>query len=130
LAGAAVVDTSVLHAYLVEEDALHPLAAGLLEALEEPVAPSIVVHELVWSLRRRLGPGAAGSRVGWLLAGGLRVEPVVPEDIWFALRSPRRYEDLLVVAVARRLGLPLATLDDGMARLASRHGVEVLSAQR
>jgi len=130
LASAAVVDTSVLHAYLVEEDVLHPLAAGLLEALKELVAPSIVVHELVWSLRRRLGPGAAGSRVGWLLAGRLHVEPVVLEDVWFALRDPRRYEDLLVVAVARRMGLPLATLDEAMAKLASQYGVEVLSAQR
>ncbi|KSW11566.1 hypothetical protein CF15_01645 [Pyrodictium occultum] len=121
----AVVDTSVLHALLVEEDPHHGPAA-LLASRIAAVVPSSVVHELVWSLRRRLGAAAAGSRVGWLLARGVRVEPVRLDDVWFALRDPRRYEDLLVVSVARRLGLPLATLDRGMARLAARHGVELL----
>jgi len=53
----------------------------------------------------------------------VEVVPVVVEDAWFALRDVRRYEDLLVLSVARRLGLPLATLDRGLARLARRLGV-------
>lgn len=126
---AAVVDTSVLHAYLVEEDTLHKLAARLMNRLDAPVTPSIVLHELVWSLRRRLGPAAAGLRVARLLAGNVRVEPVTARDVWFALSDPRHYEDLLIIAVAKRLELPVATLDQHMAKLASQHNVETLSTR-
>ena len=117
----------MLHAYLVEDDVHHGLARGLLGGLCRWVVPGVVVDELVWGLRRRLGWREAGARVSWLL-GDERVEvvPVTVEDAWFALRDARRYEDLLVLSVARRLGLPLATLDRGLARLARRHGVGVV----
>jgi predicted nucleic acid-binding protein len=128
---AVVVDTSVLHAYLWSMDRLHEAAVALLRGLERIVAPSIVVHEVVWSSRRRWGPEAARDAAERLL-GGLEVvyEPVTVEDVEFALRDTRRYHDLLVVSVALRLRLPLATLDRGMARLARRHGVELLAPPR
>jgi predicted nucleic acid-binding protein len=129
----AVVDTSVLHAYVAQEDRLHPIACQLLSMLKPGgvVAPSIVVHELVWSLRRRYGAERASQLVSWLLRSlSVRVEPVTFEDIEFALANAKRYHDLLVISVARRLGLPLATLDAGMIRAAKRYGVPLLTPPR
>ncbi len=128
---AAVVDTSVLHAYLRREDPLHEAAEALLELLDAVVVPSIVLHELVWSMRKKLGRVAAREAAERLLAiRGVTYEPVLETDIVFALADTRRYHDLLVVSVASRLGLPLATLDHGMARLARRHGVELVAVPR
>lgn len=130
-AEAAVADTSVLHAYLWPMDRLHEAARLLLSRVQALVVPSIVVHEVVWSSRRRWGPEAARDAAERLLGGlDLHYEPVTLEDVEFALRDPRRYHDLLVVSVARRLALPLATLDAGMARLAARHGVALLAPPR
>jgi len=128
---AAVVDTSVLHAYLRQEDPFHEAAEALLDTLDVLVVPSIVFHELVWSMRRRLGRSAAREAAERLLARQeLRYEPVVADDVVFALIDTRHYQDLLVVSVARRLSLPLATLDHGMARLARRHGVGLVAVPR
>ena len=124
---AAIVDTSVLHAYVAREDKLHPLAVALLSRIEQPVLPSIVVHELVWSLRRRYGAERASQLASHaLLVLGAQVEPVTLEDVKFALQDAKRYQDLLVVSVARRMNLPLATFDAGMIRLAKRYNVALL----
>jgi predicted nucleic acid-binding protein len=125
---AAVFDTSVLHAYVAREDRLHGLATILLSQVDTVVLPGIVVHELVWSLRRRYGAEKAAQLTSWILFSlNAQVEPVTLEDVEFALRDAKRYHDLLVVSVARRLGLPLASFDAGMIRLAKRYGVPLLA---
>jgi predicted nucleic acid-binding protein len=125
-----VVDTSVLHAYIAHEDRLHLLAYRVLRALHPGsiVAPSIVVHELLWSLRKRYGAKKAAQMVSWLLHDlNINVEPVTFEDIEFALQDAKRYHDLLVVSVAKRLSLPLVTFDAEMIRAAKRYGVQLLA---
>ena len=124
----AVVDTSVLHAYLATDDRLHVAAKSLVSTVQKLVAPAIVVHELVWSLRRRYGRVRAAQMVSGLLATGrLDVVPVEREDIEFALSDLKYYYDLLVLSVAKRLGLPLATLDSDMIRLAKRYRIPLVN---
>ena len=127
----AVVDTSVLRGLLLAEDPLHEAATLLARGYKALRVPSIVVHELAWGLRRSLGWRRARAVLEIVLSDPVyRYEPVLREDAWLASRDPRRYEDLLVVAVAARLGLPLLTLDTDMAKLARRHGVEVPTPRR
>jgi len=124
-----VVDTSVLYPALTGGDGDPYAEAGrrLLETVRLVVVPSIVVHELVWSIRRSLGREAAQALVETLIhRGNVHVEPVRLEDIDAALENVKLYHDLLVVAAAERLGLPLATFDREMAKLARRRGVELL----
>ncbi|ABM80196.1 PIN domain-containing protein [Hyperthermus butylicus] len=124
----AVVDTSVLHAYLAADDRLHVAAKSLVSAVKKLVAPAIVVHELVWSLRRRYDRVRATQLVlGLLAAGVIEVVPVEREDIEFALSDLKYYYDLLVLSVAKRLGLPLATLDGDMIRLAKRYCIPLVN---
>lgn len=126
-----VVDTSVLHAYLLPGDKLHSVAVALLSSVDGVVVPGIVVHELVWSLRRKLGADGAGRLVSWALdALNARVEPIVAEDVRFALSNVKRYQDMLVLHVAMRLKGVLATLDADMIRLAKRFDVPLLKPER
>jgi len=119
-------DTSFLRALLVEEEPGHDEAVRLASCVSEIVVPSVAIHELVWSLRRSHGAVRAQSLVAYVLGSEVFLyEPVTREDVWFALRDPRRYEDLLVLHTALRLGLGLATLDKELARLARRLGVEI-----
>ncbi|BEP17882.1 PIN domain-containing protein [Pyrofollis japonicus] len=120
----AVVDTSFLRALLLEDEPGHEEAQRIANCVERFIVPSIVLHELVWSTRRSHGPARAQSLAAYVLGDEMfRYEPVGVGDVWFALRDPRRYEDLLVLSVAIRLGKPLASFDKDLVKLARRHGV-------
>lgn len=100
-------------------------AMRLVSCITEIIVPSIVVHELVWSTRRSHGAARAQSLAAYVLSEKVFVyEPILVDDVWFALRDPRRYEDLLVLHVAMRLGVPLVTLDKRLAKLAHKYGIE------
>ncbi len=124
-----VVDTSVLYPALTGGDSDPYAEAGrrLLENAPLIVVPSIVVHELVWSIRRSRGREAARTLVETLIhRANVHIEPIRLEDIDTALENVKAYHDLLIIAAAERLGLPLATFDREMAKLARRRGVELL----
>ena len=127
---AGVVDTSVVHAYLVEDDVHHCEALEVFSCLDEIHLPSIVFHEAIWSLRKRgLDPEHIAALAERLyLTPRIILEPPDMAAMVEAARDARRYADRLVVLQARRLGLPLYTFDHRMARLARRLGVEVHTA--
>lgn len=119
-----VVDTSFMRALLLEDEPGHEEAQRLVECMDAVIVPSIVVHELVWSTRRSHGAARAQAITAYVLGEPRFIyESVTRDDAWFAIRDPRRYEDLLVLHVAMRLGAPLATFDKELARLAKRYGV-------
>ena len=119
-----VVDTSFMRALLLEDEPGHEEAQRLAKCMDAVIVPSIVVHELVWSTRRSHGAVRAQVVASYVLGEPRFIyEPVTRDDAWFAIRDPRRYEDLLVLHVAMRLGAPLATFDKDLARLASRYRV-------
>lgn len=123
----AIIDTSVLYAYLVEDDPLHVKAAKLLDTIEEWVIPTIVVHELVWALRKHLdGIQARALAERTIFNYKSIIVPVTLDDIVFALDDTRYYYDLLVLSITKRLGAPLLSLDKKMVRLARKRGLEVL----
>ncbi len=121
---AVVADTSFLRALLLDDEPSHGEAQRLAGCMDAVIVPSIVVHELVWSTRRSHGAVRAQSIAAYVLSEPRFIyEPVTRDDAWFAIRDPKRYEDLLVLHVAMRLGAPLATFDKELARLAKRYGV-------
>ena len=82
---------------------------------------------------RRQIDDLCGALDGWTAAFARRVE-IDPSDIRQAESALRRFEfnlrtpDALHIAVASRLGLPLATFDRKMAESARRLGVQVIDA--
>jgi predicted nucleic acid-binding protein len=121
----AVADTSFLRALLLEDEPGHEEAQRIANCVERFIVPSIVLHELVWSTRRSHGPALAQSLAAYVLGDEkFSYEPIGVGDVLFALRDPRRYEDLLVLSAALRLRKPLASFDKGLVKLARRHGVQ------
>ena len=129
--GEAVVDTNLLIYYFFEDQERRGEAIRVLEGLEIWVVPAVVLMELAWFCRG-IGLGWRETRdlmVSVLMREEVKVEPLTEEDFLEALSTcgdPLEFEDELILAVAERLGLPVATLDSELRERASSRGVPVL----
>lgn len=115
-----VLDTSGVVDLLLAEGAAERVLA-LLDDTAPPAAPDVLVFETLAVLRRRVLRGELGERRAAEAVDDLGDLPIelVPslglrEAAW-ALRANLTVADGLFVALAQRLGVPLATKD---ARLA------------
>ena len=127
-----VVDTSCVVDYLVG-GAGYARAHAVMHGELPPIGPDILVFETVAALRRMSLRGSLDSdRADGAVEdlGRLRVDLVpslkLTEDAW-RLRHNLDAGDSFFVALAARLGEPLATSDRRMARAARTHaGVETI----
>ena len=140
--GLISLDTNVVVALFIED--AHSEAA---EALLKTQGPNCTISDLVKAefagvMGRRFRGGrltsasamAAMDDFDLWVSSGVTVAPLVPADfteaaLWLrqidmALSTP----DALHIAIARRLGLTLATFDRGMATAARALGLSVLGA--
>jgi len=125
-----VIDTSAVVDFLIGEEASEEVEA-LLERERTVAAPDLLVFEVLAVLGRHVRRGAIAAeraRAAVEDLGDLAVEifPTLPlrERAW-ELRENLTAADALFVALAERLGEPLATKDRGLASAARRHaGVE------
>jgi predicted nucleic acid-binding protein len=127
-----VVDSSAVVDFLLGEE-----AAGEVEALlargRTLAAPDLLVFEVLAVLRRQTQRGLIdGDRATAAIEdlGDFAVElfPTLPlrERAW-ELRENLTAADALFVALAERLGEPLATKDRGLAEAARKHaGIEAV----
>lgn len=121
-----VIDTSAVVDFLVGEEAAEEV--GTLLARERMLAaPDLLVFEVLAVLRRHVRRGLIASeraRSAVEDLGDLAVElfPTLPlrERAW-ELRENLTAADALFVALAERLGEPLATKDRGLAAAAEKH---------
>ena len=131
----AVIDTNVLIYDLVEDSVYHVEASGLLDGLGKWYIPMIVFHELVWVLRE------LGVSVGDVLDlvsqyAFSRKAVVVCEEFLDVISSLKtiaseglslsRYNDKVILHVACRLKMPLATFDRRLRMQANRMGLITL----
>lgn len=134
----ALVDSNVYVYRALKDSAYHAKARELLEELLAWVTPTLVIHEVVWTLHELLGRRPTLEYSSRLLAHRkLRLVPVVEQDIRWAVSrieseniSLARYNDKVVLAVARRLEVPLLSFDKQLLSQASRSGVEVINPYR
>ncbi|MEM1568073.1 MAG: PIN domain-containing protein [Thermofilaceae archaeon] len=131
----AVIDTNVLVYDTFSDSVYHEQAAQLLDSLDSWVIPLIVIYELVWFLkgfslearivREKVLDYAGDERAVIACEGveGVRwaLNALVEEGI-----SVARFNDKVVLSVAVRRGVPLATFDARLRRQAERMGIEVL----
>lgn len=130
-----VLDASVALAWCFDDEKDRG-ALGVLERLrsDEAVVPPIwsleVANGLVAAERRQRLDGVAVARAGRLiLALPIVVEPMDRERSLSAILPVARRRDLSVydasyLELALRRGIPLATLDRGLAQAARAEGVE------
>lgn len=131
----AVIDTNVLVYDTFIDSLYHEEAASLLDNLDSWIIPLIVLYEYAWFLKGfTLEAGKVREKV---LDYASDVKTVVAcenvEDILWALNvvvgeglSVARFNDMVVLAVAARRGVPLATFDTRLRRRAEERGIEVL----
>jgi predicted nucleic acid-binding protein len=127
-----VVDSSAVIDFLVGEEAAGDVSDLLTH---EPVlaAPDLLVFEVLAVLRRHVLRGVVSSdraRAAVIDLGDFPVElfPTLPlrERAW-ELRENLTAGDAIFVALAERLGEPLATKDRGLAAAAATHaGVDAI----
>ena len=129
----SVVDASLLIDVLVGLPAGRPWRRWIA-ASDALTAPDCAGVELGRYLRRhlsgRLDTDAAERSLRTFQALGVETYPTGPllTDA-LALRENLTFDDALYVALARRLGEPLATTDLRLARAAASAGVAVVSAR-
>lgn len=132
-----VLDASVTLAWCFEDES-DAGAVKVLERLERETAavPALwfleVSNALLSAERRgRLTPMESTHFLELLRQLPIQVEEVSPSRVWGEILSLARAQhlssyDACYLDLAMRLGLPLATLDEGLCQAAERCGVEIL----
>lgn len=127
-----VLDASVVAKLLVEEPGSTEARSLVAEAASAS-APDLLIAEVGNMLWRRV---RAGTTPRDAVAELLRIVPAVvadlhplcplgPAALQIALRRDHPIYDCLYLALAQREGLPLATADRRLARLAEAEGIAV-----
>lgn len=134
-----VIDTNVLVYDTLEDSELHGLAAETLDTIDRWLLPSVVIEEFV-SVMVKLGVkhDFISRKLSELLRGdAVELVPIEPEDFETAAGlisdegvTFRRFNDKLLISVAKRRGTPLFTLDKGLDRQRRLLGVDSASGNR
>lgn len=131
----AVIDTNVLVYDTFSDTLYHSEASSLLESLDTWIIPMIVIYEYTWFLKAAsIDVRVIREKVMEYISDEkayVTCESIV--EIRWALNavadeglSAARFNDKVVLAVAARKGLPLASFDSKLRKQARRIGVEVL----
>ena len=112
---------------MVEDSPVHVEAETLLDSLDLWHMPTVVIHELVWFIKK-----AAPEEGVSVLKALLRYEKTVIHCEDAAMLKGAvdagltHYNNAEVTLTAKKLGLPLVTFDARMAKRAKAYGVSVL----
>jgi|ECHhosMinimDraft_1075155.scaffolds.fasta_scaffold11090_2 predicted nucleic acid-binding protein len=126
-----LADTNVLVYSTFEDSDKHEEAMRLLSQ-GDVVIPRIVVYEFIWVLAKLTNDLDLVRRK----VEELRDFHIVTEELEDMIegvkilnddrRTFRMINDYVILALAKRLKLKLMTYDEGLRKVAKRHGVEVL----
>ena len=113
-----------------EDSEFHREASSGLDSLEGWGLPSMVFHELVWFFKsQRVAVSKANTKViEYLTNEKATFVPCSADDIIFAsskMRNHKEYNDLVILSVAGRTGLPLYSFDEDLKATAVQHGVKL-----
>lgn len=119
----AVADTNLLVAVMVEDDRNHKQAIRIWESFEKFLVPAIALFELSFFLVK--------NKLGLELLDQIVTDPKIEyvennlDDFSYLVRHSdkvRHYDDvgdLIIVSVAKRLGVEVKTFDKDLAKLVS-----------
>lgn len=118
---AIIGDSGAIYAIYDRRDSMHaPVRAAVKRLSETIVIPTVVLTEIDYLLRVRIGPGASLQFLEDLAAGAFQLEAVNSVDLKRCSELIRKYADLdlglcdaAVVAVAERLRIQrIFTVDE------------------
>ena len=127
----AVIDTNVVVFDTFEDSEFHSEATTKLDSIARWHLPSMTIHELVWFFKaRKIQLSRARLKVEEYLTNEKTVfSQCTADDIRFAtarMRNYQEYNDLVILSVAKRLGLPLFTFDDELKQIAIQNSVKLV----
>ena len=125
-----VIDTNVLIFDTFEDSELHAEAASGLDSIGRWCIPDMAFHEFLWFFRGRDLPlPKARTKAEEYLTNEKSVyAPCTPDDIRFATRLMKNYHeynDLVILSVAERMGLPLFSYDEALKKMATKNSVNL-----
>ena len=131
-----LIDTNVLVYDTIEDSDHHQEAKNIIDEASEIYIPSIVIHEFIWILLRRLGlnPIFVIKKITEYLVEDPRTNYILenPQIINKALimlkndkSPPTMVNDYLILATATSLKATLATFDNELRKIAKRRGIDV-----
>ena len=131
----AVIDSNVYVYRAIEDSEYHRISGELLNTLSKWITPTIVVHEVTWTLMELIGRKNTILYVKALLSHKkTEVIPVLKQDISWAIKnieneklSLTRYNDKIILSVIKRINAPLLTFDKQLISQATRIGVPVIN---
>lgn len=131
----AVLDTNVIVYDTFEDSLYHEAARDLLDSLDVWVLPLIVLYEYVW-LMKELGVSleeisAKVQEYAWdpkarVTSGGRDAVRWALAALMEEGLSASRFNDKVVLSIAEREGIPIATFDRRLRAQALREDIEVL----
>ncbi len=117
----AVIDTNILVAVMVEDDRNHKEALEIWETIEKAHVPIVVLFELAFFLIKHDLSLEVLEKV--VTDPKVAVVPNNLDDILYVTRRAKKvgyYDDvgdLMILSVARRLGIDVQTLDKNLHKL-------------
>jgi len=128
-----IIDTNVLVDYILLDSALHEKAKSDLEKVDYGFIPSVVIEELTHVLWRiGLDKKVINEKIGEVLDTYevigigedeiLRANSVIMKE---EHTSFRKFNDKLILSIAKKKDTPLLTFDGGLIEECKAHGVKL-----
>jgi predicted nucleic acid-binding protein len=101
-----------------------------LDSIEKWCIPGMAFHEFLWFFKgRNLQLSRARTKAEEYMTNEKSVfAPCTPDDIRFATRLMKNYHeynDLVILSVAERMGLPLFSYDEALKKMATKNSVNL-----
>jgi predicted nucleic acid-binding protein len=101
-----------------------------LDSIEKWCIPDMTLHEFLWFFKGTDLPlsHARTKADEYLTNEKSAFAPCTPDDIRFATRLMKRYHeynDLIILSMAKRMGIPLFSFDEALKKLAAKNSVDV-----
>jgi len=131
----AIVDTNVYVYRAIEDSQYYNKSKELLDSLSKWITPTMVVHEVVWTLLELVGRKNTLLYVKALLSHRkIELIPVTKQDIaWSTMKileenlSLTRYNDKIILSVAKRVKTPILSFDKRLLSQATKIGIAVIN---
>jgi len=131
----ALIDSNVYVYNAIEDSEYHLKSREILDSLSKWIISTITLHEIIWTLMELLDRNATLSYVKSLLSHR-KIEIVLVEkrDILWSLEnisreniSLARYNDKIILSLAKRLNVPLLSFDKQLLSQAARKGIPIIN---
>jgi len=131
----ALIDSNVYVYNAIEDSEYHLKSREILDSLSKWFISTITFHEIIWTLMELLDRNATLSYVKSLLSHR-KIEIVLVEkrDILWSLEnisreniSLARYNDKIILSLAKRLNVPLLSFDKQLLSQAARKGIPIIN---